>query len=425
MIARLMDTSDPGRPNFSGSSAVVAAFFYASGDISRILRVVQAILRFFGQGSLLGKASPVATLPTPEVLYGGAGQFKSSFKTLSGALQEDPYLPDAITLTWGLPSSAGAKSLFPPLPKGFLIHVSTIPDGLEVLSAMPNTETSPNTTSPQPRIAYGIDPITNGKLKLYGGIADLQTDSLNYSDVGLNSPQAPLLLLKLDQNTPLIKPSSLLLSTGGALVADTLYADAPSVVFKGGAGTKYTVKIPRSMLPMGASFEKGDDGFAVVREIPEPPTYYFRVRALTKEVSDEISTVARGTMNAPVSVKGLWPLYNIPKADLILNKKTELVPQTTGLRSSKNTDFKGVAKASGAAIATFPSGVAAQYIEAVATAILLGILARADMSPAKTGAAGNPVFEKNTYPPGGELGIEDGVRGFLTRYGVGPSFFRG
>ena len=420
MVARLLDTSDPGRPDFSSSSAVVGAFFYASsGDVAKLIRLVQTLVRFFGQGDLMGSANPAATPPTPTVLYGSESDFVTRYDSLSAAIAEG-VLPDAVSLTWGMPSGVGGKGLFGPVPKGFLVHVSTVPDGLELVTIQPNTENSNDPKNPNVLVSAGVDPLTNGSLKLYGGVADLKSGSEDFSDLEFVDPQRGNLFLKLGQNTPLIRPSTLV-ENGKLLVGNTFFVKAP-LVLRGGAGTKFTAKIPFNLLPKGASFEKGSDGFAAAKVIETPDTYYFRVRAVAKDLSEELQASPGGNLRSPKSVYGSgWSLYKITNDDLLINKKTTLLPATMG---NGSPDFKEVSKSSGPAIATQLTEVGAGFQNAVKTAVLLGILARADLSPAKT-VDGEEVFEKNTYPAGGELGIEEGVREFMGRYGITQTFFNG
>src|SRR3989338_7372585 len=223
MVSRLLDVSDPNRPDFTPSSSVLGVFFYtSSGDINNIVLVIQALLRFLGRGDLMARQAPYGTPTAPEMSYGTAAAGIATFRQL-GRVAEDT-LPDSVTVSWAMPAGIGGIGrAWVPAPKGFLIHVSTIPDGFNVLGLTPKVSESQEIENLPRVVSVAIDPRTNGPVKLYGGIADLATDSATFSDLdNTSSPQAPLLVLQKDQNTPLIFPS-LLISDKVPLIAKTFF----------------------------------------------------------------------------------------------------------------------------------------------------------------------------------------------------------
>ncbi len=429
MVARLLDTTDPNRPNFSGSSVAFGVFLYASsGDISVIFRAIKAILNLLGRGDLLGKNSPYPTPTAPAIGYGteaaGVAAFKSLGKTFSSSV------PDSISVTWSMPTGTSKNPFRNPSPKGFLLHVSTIPDGLEVVS-MTSNPTSANPNEP-PRIVGGaVDPITNGPLKLYGGVADIGVSSnpKDYSSVeALTSAQAPLLLLKKDQVTPLIKPSTLVPSSGPPLLGNTYYVKmsdlSPQRI---GGGTKYTATIKIENLPLNASFEGGDDGFAKVVSGSEgvASNYWVRVRALTTNyVNFAKNNSLSGSLLSPGSVYDTnLRLFQFSNSGIkgAATSNGVILPEATGTTGTPESSlsFKDITTAGSPGVVTIPSEKQLAYQQAVQAALALAILCRADLTEFTENNY------KNVYATGYALGFEGKVRNLLGTLQISTDFFYG
>lgn len=433
MLSRLLDTADPNRPDFSSSSAVLGVFLYAnSGDINELIGKIRSILKFFGQGNLMGKSAPYGTPTNPEIKFGAAGVGGATAFRQLGAIATGPStpVPDSMSISWAMPAgSGGMQNVYAPAPKGFLIHVSTIPDGFNVLSLTPKSNNSAEIQD-LPRVAAAaIDPTTNGALKLYGGVADLAagSDSLDFSDVEESDDEnAPLLVLQQDSNTPLIRPSLLQPSGTGKipLIACT-YLVKTGFIAKLGAGTQFTAAISRDMLPQHVTFKAGNDGFAEIDGDPEPSQrYWFRVRALTQDYVDALD-IEKAPLADPKNVydESDARLYRIPKFALTEAVNGVLLPTLTGtgqFTPGISTNFNAFTPASGAGVAEFPSAVQLSYMNAVKTAVALAILCRADLSES------DGDFKLNTYAQGeGLKGLEGGGRDLLAHFGITPTWFRG
>jgi hypothetical protein len=429
MIGRLQDRADPNRPAFSSSSVALGAFFYvSSGDINELVRVIRAFLKFFGQGDLAGKGSPFGRPTRPEMKYGPVGVSQGAFKNL-GQVSAAEAVPDAVSVTWQMPSGTGGPGqLFSPAPKGFLIHVSTIPDGFNVISLTPKDTNSADVTDLPRVFAAAVDPTTNGALKLYGGVADIgvAADSTDFSSVENASPQAPNLVLQKDQNTPLIKPS--LLAVGDIpLVANTYFVKT-SFLTRTAPGTKYTATFSRDQLPLAASFIGGSDGFAVIDGSTfEPQTYYFRIRALTEDYITKLDLNA--SLTNPVSVYGNTDVrpFRFSPEKLREARNGVLIPEPPGNDGDNGSDLTPMSftGASSPGVAEFPSATQKSYIQAVQAAIALAVLCRADLTEAAVDEDSTPIFSRNVYNPGYGTGLEGAGRDLMARYGISPIWFKG
>lgn len=420
MLSRLLDTTDLNRPNFSSSTSVVALFLYAnSGDVDEIIKIIRAVLKFLGLPHLAAKAGGTMTPTTPKVLYGLSTA--ATWKQL-GHSDEDP-VPDAVSVTWAMPAGAGGTPVvLAPSPKGFLIHVSTIPDGFTVLSLSAKSGDSAKIEDVPYVQAAGVDPTTRGPMKLYGGITDLGTNSSDYSDVESSNPVAPKLLLQKDQNTPLIKPSLLRIGLGETPYIATTFFVKAGFVTRLGAGTQFKAVFKRSSLPKHVEFKKGSDGYAEIDgEAEEAAEYYFRIRALTQEFVDALEFSGKASLSAPADLAATSNrLYYMPPSVVTQATSVVLLPYCSG--NNGKSGFSAVSGASGPGIAKFPSTVQLTYLEAVKAAVTLAILCRADLSDAGEDAR----YKPGTFVYKYDLkGVEGVGRDLLLRYGVDSKLFQG
>ena len=428
MVARLLDTTDPNRPNFSSSSVALGVFLYASsGDISTIIKAILAIMRLFGRGDLLGKKAPYATPSAPQIAYGSAAAGISSFRTLGKTFASDA--PNSVSVSWTMPAGTAKVPFRNPAPKGFLIHISTTESGLEVL-ALTSNPISPNPVEPNKIIGGVVDPVTGSPLRLFGGISDLGVaeDPQDYSSVEQSgNAQAPLLLLRKDQNTPLIKPSTLKPSGGGPpLLGDTFFVKMSNLSPQRiGGGARFTATLRVEDLPLDASFRGGSDGFAEVEGSPVPAqNYWVRVRALTSDYANFIDGLGvSGSLFSPASLYGTPArIYQITNSDIkgAATQNGVVLPLTTGTAQTTpaRLTYKDLTAASGPGVATVPTGSQLAYQQAYQTALVLAILCRADLTEE------TPKNTKNVHAAGFALGFEGAVRGVLGRLGINQDFFK-
>ncbi len=165
----LIDSKDPNRPDFSTASGVIGLFFYASVDISEIMKLIKMIMgliKFFS--NYPGKGSMLQTPTDLEFT------FKRDFFTTEGwsdMWESDDTPPSMGELTWGF-SAAPANALgialpaFP--PDSCIIEISTVPDGLMVGASR---TVAGATDAKKKKNAFVMAPIMDGggPLKIYGG----------------------------------------------------------------------------------------------------------------------------------------------------------------------------------------------------------------------------------------------------------------
>lgn len=422
MVARILDQSDPSAPKFSDSTAVLGAFFFvSSADVNELIRLLNSLLRFFGRSDLMARANPYGTPAALEIKYGSAGTTRP-FMQLAQATETS--IPDAFTVRWSMSQGVGGNNnALVPAPKGFLIHVSTIPEGLQVLSLTTKSGVSGDVTD-LPRVsAAGIDPITNGPLLLFGGVADIGVvaDSEDFSTVEKSANQhAPLLVLQMDQNTPLIRPSLLVGEGDIPLVANTYFVKT-GFTSKLAPGSKFAATFRRSELPQKVSLVSGIDGFAVIDGTPEAAeNFYVRVRAVTTDFIDSLR-IPEAPLSAPVSMfkNTRARMYRFSYDRLLQAQNGVLVPENPGLDGNASVQPSSITPASSPSSVVFPSSVQATYIEAVQAAVALAILCRADLTEM------GETFQYNTFLSGqGLRGLEGAGRDLISRYGIQPSWFK-
>ena len=425
MIARLLDTSDPNRPDFSSSSSVLGVFLYtSSGDITEIIRLIRALMSFFGQGGLMAGNLPYGTPTTPMMKYGTEGAGVGAFKNLASAAQSA--IPDRVSVSWAMPSGAGGiGSAFSPAPKGFLIHVSTIPDGLNTISLTPNSKGSAEIENLPIVSSAGVDPLTSGVLKLYGGVADIKTDADDFEDVDPlagNSPHKATLVLQKDVNTPLIRMETLVPSSGVIPLLANTYFVKTGFLTKLGPGTNFTAVFDRDDLPLAVDFEAGSEGYAEIVSGSErvPDNYYIRVRAVDDDYVEGLG-ITSAPLSSPVS---LFP-YNYKPYTVF---RDTLINAVNGKFTSETDAFTGwqhMTPASGAGVAEFPTAPQVEYIQGVMAAMAVAILVRADLTESALMPEGGDIFNDNTYANGQATGLEGAARDLMAWYGISPSWFRG
>ncbi len=412
MLARLLDATDPNRPNFSTSSAVLALFAYVSAeDAVLLIKLIFQIIAFFGdKDPVYTRLYPPPT--TPRILFGPTGTF--NFKNLSSALSASS-VPDSISITWEMPTSGG---FFTSAPKGFLIHVSTTPDGYGVLAYSPNSTGTMKISDLPKNFLVGINPADGAPLKLYGGASDLGTGdrARNYSEFQKTTPQSIRLFLTQGQNSPPFDPDLMIRDTDVPHGAATYFVKTgwiPSM----GPGQTFTAYLPKSSLPK--KITPVFDGAEVNLEVEETDTFYIRVRALTKTYVSNIG-IDSAPPGSPELIKdsSLHPFnVSIDSVRASLSDKY-LVPTPP----STEVSFQDFTEPSSPAVVTFPSSSLKDYVYVVQTAVLVAILCRIDLIEQPVDDEGNPYFAKGTYVTGRATGLE-GVTNILSRFGVNPSTF--
>lgn len=371
MIGRLVNRNDPSRPDFSPSTGVLGIFIYASADsssIQRLIATIQKILAFFGQQV----PTRAYTVPTNlQATYGIDGyalnQFGSIAKTLAAG-----ETPDAANVTWSMappPSQTSAK--FPWLaPKGFLVEVSTVPDGLLLAFDTVAANIQPGSTAGR---SYGLlrDPKTGAPFKLYGGTYMLDVDDLGNAtydpnqDFTITETRIYGMRSSAD-NVPI--PIDLLYGD----TTDTFYLQRTFFVSGGtfkltGPGQSFATTLKAEDMPYNCDFEvSGDEVQIVSGSESQAETVFVRISAVTEAVADEIDE--SGPLVSPLN------FWRISSSDIIAGA------QGIGYATIQSDYAPGdKTEPSSPLTLTFPASSTQEYLNAVTTALVVLALSRSDL----------------------------------------------
>jgi hypothetical protein len=398
MLKRLLNRKDPGRPDFSSRTACIALFAYlSSGDIVALIELINRIKAFFGAGG----ETKSAPFPAPTVPEAG---FMDSLSVFRQPLTKLAGPPSKVELTWAMP---GTGSLFSAPPAGFLVHISTVPNGFGVRTfASQTTGDAKSVEAPAYTPAVGIEKTTGSELRLFGGVSDLSTNSADFSDVEADSPQAHKLLLALDQNTPMFPPSELLVDGGTPLGGATFFAKV-SGFSKAFPGQTYSATFDYADLPQAITVEAdGRGGVTVAGE--NCYTFYARARPVTTAYADALGL--EGTFKAPALVGDeSLKLSNWSYSQIEAGKTKALFKPEPGPPGNKPTLSSGeIGPASAPAVFSMPTASAMDLITATTVALEVLLLVRIDLTEAVVNdddpdAAYGGV---DTYAPGMKTGLE-------------------
>lgn len=182
MISRMVDISDPTRPITSADSKVFSIWFYLSvdmTDIERLVLFIRQMLEFFGGGL---SDFDTGTLPIPtitKILYATDAATILAPKDLDEFFKPGvKKLPDISVVKWKVeqPSLENPFNPFPPLPpKGYIVSVSTIKEGIPLFFDRPQSNVGMASSSEgsekkvQPRESGVVVDQAGNPVVLFGG----------------------------------------------------------------------------------------------------------------------------------------------------------------------------------------------------------------------------------------------------------------
>ncbi len=419
MIARLVDRKDPNRPNFSANSPTLGVFLYiSSGDVALVIKALGKIAQFFNGG--LGSGSKAFPAPTtPKASFGSAALGVASFGNLSVNINA---VPDTVAITWTMPAGmASIPSLLAPAPYGFIIEVSTVPNGMLLVAVQPKDGDTAKVAGLPKITQVAMDVKTNQPLRLFGGlgVAGAGSDGKDWTALEAASPLAPQVWVQIDPNSPLVKPSSLIGTTEGKpLIGNSYYLKAglfPRLL----PGQSFTAVLDKSSLPLHATFSSDGE----INLAPETNQYYIRVRAATKNIADafEDSYGDAGYLAGyPVNMFTTpFRLFNFTPANVRDIKGGSFKPNGPGVPGDSGLTPYDFSNATSPVSVTFPTAISLAYIQTVQSALAVAILSRADMNAGQE----FDVFEKNRVVFGQVTGMETIAGKLFSRYGIEPSLF--
>jgi hypothetical protein len=399
MLKRLLNRKDPGRPDFTSRSACIGLFAYLStGDIVALIELINRIKAFFGA---IGESNP-APFPAPTV---PEAEFMDSLSLFRQPLASLAGPPSKVELTWSMP---GTGNMFTAPPAGFLVHISTVPNGFGVRTFASQTDATAGSVGvPSYTPAVGIEKTTGSELRLFGGVSDLSSRSADFSDVEEDSPQAHKMLLALGQNTPMFPPSALLVPGGTPLGGATFFTKV-SGFSKAFPGQSYSATFDYDDLPQSISVEADADGKVTVTG-ENCYTFYARARPVTTAYAEALGDVKNGTPKAPALVGDeTLKLSNWSYEQIEAKKTKALFKPQPGPPGPKFTLSSGeIGPASAPAVFSMPSASAMDLVTATTVALEILLLVRIDLTEAvvpedpDAGHGG-----ANTYEPGMGTGLE-------------------
>lgn len=392
MVTAYVDTSDPKRPVFSGSTAVLSVYFYLSvqvEDLHRVIELVVALCRFFG--GFTNKSLPYPAPIPVSVTYGTSNTLLNKFGTLGVALATGDDVEYAL-VEWQMPAggqafigSAGTA------PNGFVIEVCTEPEGFLVWADGPDPKSNAGGTA---RNRYPVcDPaLPNSPLRVFGGLdtvafAPVSGTPETSEGVNINAAYAFLATTQTQSSAGLIVLPELarLEQADNRRYLGRSFFVQNSLFKTMTGGQNFMAVIPKSLLPYTGEFSMASPGGSEVlgalsvAGVRQPDTYSVVVRAVSKKVADTIAaTAAHGSGTIADPYYDFDPLFYLNDATVRGVTGSVVIPQRLDGNFSPLSPPLQV---------TFPGPVA----DAIATALLVSLLSRSDL-PVVSGGG----FQSNT-----------------------------
>lgn len=403
MITRLVDRSDPTRPNISSKSAVIAVFLYASFDLSTIaaaLEFIDLLKKFFGIG---GRTKAYTTPTGLKVAYGTSGMGVGAFGAIGQVLRKNQDA-NVASVRWKMapPAGSGAVSWPLPAPAGFLVEVSTVPDGL-TLAYQTYVKNAELDEDGEQHKVVGLVSGPDGKpFKLYGGAGILDVDvGLKWSVSGdtytppTGNGTKRLYLYRSATDNVGVPPNALMAISdiataafqnspaatseaeesaaldaltaaqdSGYVLQRTFFVDTFTVlgINVAAPGQPFSTILKYEDMPYGATFEDAGDGkVKVTVDAERAREVYVRVSAVTKDVTSSTS----GSLASSFG----WTV----KQEDINNGASGAVKLRVIPSASAKGDPSAVLKV------TFPSAQTQAYLDTVTTALVVMVLSRSDL----------------------------------------------
>lgn len=392
MIARFTDKSDPTRPQIPSTTAAFAIFLYMDVDFSGIHTMAQFLNLILGLFSL--EPPPRPSLPTPinlEVNYRQLGEPPVRRGFTEALLDTETGPIDVANVSWMMPQTSKNPAYPIPMaaPDGFLITVSTVKDGLQILydRPLPNTPLLEDASGGKSQgREQGMVLGPDGKpLFLDGGDSQVEVDGLEYnasiSGGGIGgsvvkkgasrvyarrSPtdNVPIPLEALKEGDRNLLQKSFYVSTADILGIDLGFL-TPFIF----TDVRYDIDLLNNDMPWEAAFEIGSGGKSEVVQdsIRVPDTVYVRVSAVTSRV------------------QSLNDWRYVFRDDLMDQPGTPfqvLLPENQEGEQVTLTDRGG---ASEPLPISFPDEIARQFIAAITSSLALLVLSRSDLPVAEVG----------------------------------------
>lgn len=421
MIGRLVNVADPTRPNFSTRTAAIAIFVYVSADssgVGQLVAVVQRIAAFFGRKSPLRVTSVPVGL---QVAYGAEGALPSTFGTLTDAFRVNS-LPNQAIIRWQMAGGDGQVRWVQPAPKGFLIEISTVPDGL--LIAYDTFAKNATVGSEENIRVRGLmrDPKTGLPFRLYGGpdlidAADL-VDGTYTADTGGTDRETRLYAYRNSADNVPIPLESLKTSDGRYLLQRTFFVKAGFFTTTS-PGQGWATTLNADDMPWDAEFSNNGGTIEATPTGDGPAkTVFVRVSQVTETIADAIGET--GPLASPIN------LWSTSSALIVA------AASTTGSVLFNTPVFSPDDRGEPSAplAITFPATTSLDYLDTLAAALAVVVLSRSDLPVVDTdlsfavGKAATPTGLEEVSRFLVPTLIKDGKTPYFERRSVAPEDFR-
>lgn len=396
MIARLQDRWDPNRPDISQFSTCLAVFLFAQADIRGINRIVRLLKTILGLFNRKYPARLYNRVMNVQATYGWDGAtifsfnkgFFREFRFKKESPQDNINAPyNAVHLTWQMAPLPGLGFPDTPVlpPAGFLVEISTLEQPIKLVAERVIEGSAQELDlNNQPAKTEVVDVLNEDgePLLLRGGVQQLDIrDKVNWNDAvdaqGNFKPDAVRIygLKNLSDRAPI--PFDMLQDGDRHFIQKTFFVPFAQNLFFPGKG--YGATFMFDDMPYSADFELetpflfGGGKVSRTNDHLQPREFFVRVRAVSREVQS-------------------------PTDYQFVVDSTSLRDREGPTLTLKNPSVIGLEDAgphSSPARIIFPDADTQRYLLAVAEALAILALSRADL-PVLLGKNG-PV----NFPPAG------------------------
>jgi len=407
MMARLQDTNDPNRPNVSEFSTCIAVFLFVGTDIrgvNRIVQLIRSILGLFRRKYPMRMMNQVSDV-SATYGYDGASIFSFNkgffrgFDFTKDSVDENLFSPyNAVNLTWQMSPIPGAPFPDTPIipPAGFLVEFATLEQPIKIVCERPiegTTETMELKNQPAKIEVVDCLDEDGNTILIRGGADTLDLNgAINWNDAVTVTGKRKADAVRVYGIKNLVDQSPIALDQlqegDKHFIQKTFFVPFAQNVFFPGKGFGATFLFED--MPYSAEWEidTGITGIGKgkvkrINDNQQPERFFVRVRAVNRSVKSntdyqfQIDQTSLRDRDGPV-----LPLKNGDEVDL--NDAGPPSPVTPIL---------------------FPDASTQLYLRAVAEALAVMALARADI-PVLLGQDAALI----DFPPGPGQALPNGIR---------------
>jgi len=353
---------------------VLSFFFYQSVDVSEIQRLIDFLLKLVGFFKLTFR--PTNGLPVPyitDIRYGSDASSVFYPKTLIN-FSTEPDPPNQVEIRWKI-TPPGRKNPYLPftdlyLPGGFMVTVSSLPDGIPIVYDRPvaNTESQPSVADPNKRVQpHQYDVVRrayDGKpLILFGGAKMLKTSSnmaFNSSvdsDGNVKQGRTRVYGIRSPSKNAVIPLEEL--EQGGNPVFQQTYFVPISVAGSQWITGEYSISLNLTDMPLDAEIEIEDNKMVLVTG-DYATTLFVRVATCTQ-------AIANGEKDFKFDFTAIDP-----------EKDATSIPLAVGL-SDATVGIQDVGEFSSPREITFPNANTGLYMQSLQAALIILAISRPDL----------------------------------------------